>query len=136
MGAVNFPSDIDKYLIKELQNSAIAGPFHVNPFSHGIVLSPLNSVPKRESTDRRIILDLSSEGGSGVNSFVSKDEYLGQEVNLTYPRVDDFVDLIKKKGKGCFLFKRDLSRAYRQIDTCRFERHSLCRICMEREYLF
>jgi hypothetical protein len=113
MGAVNFPSDIDKYLIKELQKSAIAGPFHVNPFSHGIVLSPLNSVPKRESTDRRIILDLSSEGGSGVNSFVSKDEYLGQEVNLTYPRVDDFVDLIKKKGKGCFLFKRDLSRAYR-----------------------
>jgi hypothetical protein len=52
-------------------------------------------------------LDLSSEGGSGVNSVVSKDEYLGQEVNLTYPRVDEFVDLIKKKGKGCFLFKRD-----------------------------
>ena len=47
--------------------------------------------------------------------FVSKDEYLGQEVNLTYPRVDEFVDLIKKKGKGCFLFKRDLSRVYRQI---------------------
>jgi hypothetical protein len=36
MGAVNFPSDIDKYLIKELQKSAITGPFHVNPFSHGM----------------------------------------------------------------------------------------------------
>ena len=47
MGAVNFPSDIDKYLIQELQKSAITGPFHVNLFCHEIVLSPLNSVPKR-----------------------------------------------------------------------------------------
>ncbi|CAG2233744.1 unnamed protein product [Mytilus edulis] len=40
---------------------------------------------------------------------------LCEPVSLTYPRVDDLVLLIKKKGSGSHLFKRDLARAYRQI---------------------
>ena len=36
-------------------------------------------------------------------------------VTLTYPGVDDLVAIVKTKGKGCLLFKRDLKRAYRQI---------------------
>ena len=31
--------------------------------------------------------------------------------------MDDFVELIKTKGKGCMLFKKDLKRAYRQISV-------------------
>ncbi|CAC5391181.1 unnamed protein product [Mytilus coruscus] len=46
-GAVEFPDDLDKYLKKEIEKKAILGPFHVNPFSHDIVISPLNSVPKK-----------------------------------------------------------------------------------------
>ncbi|CAG2220944.1 unnamed protein product [Mytilus edulis] len=114
-GAVEFPNDMEKYLVKELTKGAIIGPFHVNPFDHGIILSPLNTVPKKDSTERRIILDLSSAGGTGVNEFIDKDNYLGEPVSLTYPRVDDLVSLIKKKGSGSHLFKRDLARAYRQI---------------------
>lgn len=114
-GAVEFPNDMEKYLVKELTKGAIIGPFHVNPFDHGIILSPLNTVPKKDSTERRIILDLSSAGGTGVNEFIDKDNYLGEPVSLTYPRVDDLVLLIKKKGSGSHLFKRDLARAYRQI---------------------
>ncbi|CAG2216499.1 unnamed protein product [Mytilus edulis] len=106
---------MEKYLVKELTKGAIIGPFHVNPFDHGIILSPLNTVPKKDSTERRIILDLSSAGGTGVNEFIDKDNYLGEPVSLTYPRVDDLVSLIKKKGSGSHLFKRDLARAYRQI---------------------
>ena len=34
---------------------------------------------------------------------------------MTYPRVDDLVNLIKDQSRGSLLFKRDLSRAYRQI---------------------
>ncbi len=37
----------------------------------------------------------------------------GDKVSLVYPRVDDFVQLIKVKGPGCHLFKKDLRRAYR-----------------------
>ena len=45
---------------------------------------------------------------------------------MTYPRVDDLVNLIKDQGRGSLLFKRDLSRAYRQIpidmgDACLVE---------------
>ncbi|CAC5397434.1 unnamed protein product [Mytilus coruscus] len=114
-GAVEFPNDMEKYLVKEFTKGAIIGPFHVNPFDHGIILSPLNAVPKKDSTERRIIQDLSSAGGTGVNSFIDKDEYLSEHVSLTYPRVDDLVSLIKKKESGSHLFKRDFARAYRQI---------------------
>ena len=41
--------------------------------------------------------------------------YLGEKVSVQYPTVDDFVRLIKKKGRNCKIFKRDLRRAYRQL---------------------
>ncbi|CAG2256649.1 unnamed protein product [Mytilus edulis] len=46
---------------------------------------------------------------------IDQDIYVGEPVNLTYPSVDDFVNLIKLKGRNCGIFKRDLKRAYRQI---------------------
>ena len=36
-------------------------------------------------------------------------------MSLSYPGVDDLVNLIKIKGRGCLLFKKDLRRFYRQI---------------------
>ena len=50
-----------------------------------------------------------------TNDSVSKDFYLGERVSLSYPGVDDLVNLIKIKGKGCLLFKKGLRRCYRQI---------------------
>ena len=102
------------YLEKECQNAAIIGPFKENPTS-GIKLSPLNSLPKKDTTERRVILDLSFPKSSSVNSYISKDIYLGETVNLAYPKVDDFAQLIKTKGQGCLLYKKDLRRAFRQI---------------------
>ena len=81
-GATEYPIDIDKYLKKEISNHAVLGPFHSNPFSHDIVLSPLNSVEKKGSEERRVILDLSVRGGGGINGFIDKDCYLGEAVNL------------------------------------------------------
>ena len=108
-------TDMDKYLIKEISKKAVLGPFHSNPFSHEIAISPLNSVPKKGSEDRRVILDLSVREGGAINGFIDKDNYLEEEVNLKYHNVDVLVDLIKKQGRNCLIFKRDLSRAYRQI---------------------
>ena len=45
-GAKDFPSEIQKYLNKELQNGTILGPFDHNPFICNVCISPLNSVPK------------------------------------------------------------------------------------------
>lgn len=104
MGAVNVPSDIHKYLIKELQKSAIPCQpvFPWNCF-----------ITTKISSEERVYgssynLGFNFRRWLRVNSFVSKDEYLGQEVNLTCPRVDNFVDLIKKKGKGCFFYSKEI----------------------------
>ena len=100
---------------KELDFNAILGPFQENPFICNICVSPLNTVSKKDSEERRIILDLSYPKDKSVNDFVSKDFYLGNRINLTYPGVDDLVAIVKAKGQSCLLFKRDLSRAYRQL---------------------
>lgn len=117
-GAEEYPEQINKYLGKEMCNKAIIGPFKSNPFSHNLLISPLNSVPKKEISDRRVILDLSSNTQCAVNESVDKDNYLGEEVTLMFPKVDDFVNLIVAKGPGSLLFKKDLTRAYRQISIC------------------
>ena len=117
-GAVEFPKEIEKYLMKEASFRAIMGPFKNNPFTENIILSPLNSVPKSLS-ERRIILDLSfPKKGNSVNSYVPKDQYLGDSVDLFFPNVDDFTSLILAKGQGALLYKLDLRRAYRQISIC------------------
>ena len=114
-GAKDYAVHVQKFLNKELQFDAILGPFRENPFNCNVCISPLNTVPKKDSEERRIILDLSYPKGNSINDFVSKDFYLGQRINLTYPGVDDLVAIVKTKGRGCLLFKRDLSRAYRQL---------------------
>ena len=58
-GATHFPAALDSYLSLELECGAVIGPFSSNPFSRLIVISPLNSVPKPQSFERRMILDLS-----------------------------------------------------------------------------
>ena len=44
-----------------------------------------------------------------------KDWYLGEKVTLSYPKVDEFVEIIKIKGRVCLLFKKDMAPYYRQI---------------------
>jgi hypothetical protein len=65
---------------------------HVQKPAFYVIISPLNTVPKKDSLERRVILDLSAAGGTAVNVFISKDEYLGEPITLTYPRVDDLVN--------------------------------------------
>ena len=91
------------------------GPYPENPFLCNIILSPLKTVPKKDSNERRIILDLSFPKGTAIKDSISKDFYFGEKVSLSYPGVDDLVNLIKFKGRGCLLFKKDLKRYYTQI---------------------
>ena len=117
-GAEEFPDSMLQYLEKESKHKAILGPFKENPFSSGIKISPLNTVEKSNSFERRIILDLSCPKGASVNDFISKEYYLDEKIDLVYPKVDDFIQLIKQKGQGCLMFKTDLRRAYRQLSYC------------------
>ena len=114
-GAEDFPDQLNAYLSKEIDNGSVIGPFKDNPFSTPVIVSPLNTVPKKDTDERRVILDLSFPRGNSVNDFVKKDEYLHEMVELIFPRVDDFINLVKVKGKGALMFKKDLKKAYRQI---------------------
>ena len=75
-GAEEFPNDMLLYLKKESQHRAILGPFKANPFNSGIKISPLNTVPKGDICERRVILDLIFPKGASINEFISKEFYL------------------------------------------------------------
>lgn len=113
--AVDYSGHIDKWLDKAFGKFSVLGPFHDNPFDSPCMVSPLASVPKSEEGERRTILNCSCPKRKSVNDLIIKQSYLGEPFYLTFPGVDDLVELIKLKGKGCLIFKRDLSAAYRQL---------------------
>jgi len=114
-GARQFPDQVQGYIESQINLGRIIGPFTKNPFNCPIALSPLNSLPKKGTTDRRVITDLSFPEGYSVNAGIDKDSYLGVDIKTKYPTVDHIVALIVKKGQGCELFKRDMRKAFRQI---------------------
>ena len=117
-GASRFPDAIDAYIEKEIKLRATMGPFSISPFLSRIGISPLSSRPKRESTQRRIILDLSFPEHHSVNSGISSTMYCGEKMELTYPSIDTLTERIAKLGKGCLLWKIDLQRFFRQLPIC------------------
>ena len=97
--AKEFPDQMVNYLQKEFKEGTVIGPFKFNSFSVNMVLPPLNSVAKKESTDRCVILDLSYPVWSSVIDFILSDSFLGESLSLHYPSIDNLVSLVKVKGK-------------------------------------
>ena len=62
-----------------------------------------------------MILDLSFPLGRAVNDGMIKDNYLGFNAKLSFPKVDDFAFRIFTLGEGCMMFKINLSRYFRQL---------------------
>ena len=115
-GALDYPDHIDAYLEKEVANGNVIGPFDVCPLDDP-VFSPLNSVPKKDSEDRRVINDHSfpkdPRDGPSINRGIPYRFYQGEPLLLILPTVDRLVAIVIKKGPGCLLWKRDLHAAYR-----------------------
>ena len=117
-GANMYPHVIDNYIRKEIEMGATIGPFTITPFLNRIGISPLSTRPKRDTDSRRIILDLSYPEYCSVNSGIRKDQYCGKDIKLTYPTIDTLTKRIAELGEGCLLWKRDLSRFFRQLPLC------------------
>ena len=124
-GALQFSEQVTEYLNKEISLGRVAGPFDDVPFTDGFVVSPLNTVPKRDSDERRVIVDLSWPCGTSVNDGIPSDTYLGEPISLTYPTIDSIVDVVISLGPGCLLYKRDLKKAYRQFPVDPRDHHLL-----------
>ena len=110
------PEQIKIYLAKELKRGSLIGPFHTNPFGQEARFSPLDTREKRDSDQHRIIINLSHPFKKGsVNHSIDKDKYLNQPIKLSYPSVEDLAKIVRKKGRNCKLFKKDLQSAYKQM---------------------
>ena len=125
-GAVANPEQVRKYIQNGLDSGALIGPFKRNPFGRDARFSPIDAIPKRDSEDMRIIINLSHPFSKGsVNASIQKDKYLGKPIKVKYPSVDDLVKLVIKKGRACLIFKRDLWSAYKQMWICPGDVHLL-----------
>ena len=116
--AVKFPKDIHKFLDKECRLKAMIGPFKQAPFLGWDRVNPLMSRPKRDSVERRVILDLSYPEGQSVNSSIPGNKLDHAEFKMRLPNPWDLAKGIMAVGRGAHLYKVDLSRAYRQLRTC------------------
>ena len=114
-GATEFPAALHQYIKKEKSKGAVMGPFTRIPFPSKIGIFPLSTRTKKESEERRVILDLSFPIGNAVNDGITKDMYLGFQAKLAFPKVDDFAFRIFTLGPKCMMFKVDLSRYFRQL---------------------
>ena len=87
---------------QEIERVSIIGPFIKNPFGKQVRISPLDTRPKKDSDELRVILNLSHPFESGsVNHSINKETYAGgEEMNLKYPSMDDLASLINRKGRS------------------------------------
>ena len=109
--ATRFPDAIDKFIEKELSKNALLGPFIHPPFDSWTQISPLMTRDKPDGSGKRVIIDLSYPVGASVNDGILKSK----DPQYSLPTPLDLADLMLREGRGCFMWKSDLSRAYRQL---------------------
>lgn len=106
---------VKKFVDTELALGALVGPFSNPPFTPWCRCSPLMTRPKRESTERRVIVDLSYPIGHAVNDGIDPVAYFGRDISYSLPSIGDLISLLQQHGKGALVWKADLARAYRQL---------------------
>ena len=122
-GATKFEEHIDRYIQAELSHSATIGPFEAIPFNGQVAISPLSSRAKKESEKRRIIMDCSWPVGFSLNDGINKNKYLGKDIVLHYPTIDDICKRVymltqQFPGEDILFYKEDMTRAFRQVSVC------------------
>ena len=103
---------IDAFIQTGLGLCDMSGPMVEAPFSH-FNTSPLMTAVKKPDA-RRAVFD-ASFGDLSLNNNTPSDNYLGMPIEYAYPKIEDFKAFIIKLGRGCFIYKRDLSRYFLQI---------------------
>ena len=107
--ALKQPDIIDNYLREELAYGSIIGPFDKQPFPD-FVMNRFGVIPKSEPGKWRLIADLSFPFKNSVNSKIP-DEH----VTVSYCGITDAIPKILELGRGTFMGKFDIKRAYRLL---------------------
>lgn len=109
---------IDKYISEELLHGSLIGPFSSPPFTPWSQVSPIMTRPKKDTTAKRIVVDLSFPPGKGVNAGIQRFHYQGSPISLSLPTITNLSELLVSHGSGSYMWTIDLARAYRQLRTC------------------
>ena len=115
--AISHSRHVATYVCKELGEGAMLGPFDAPPFSPWTQTNPLLTCEKKDSTQRRVIMDLSwpLPPGLSVNGGTPKDCFFGAPKKMHLPSAGDYCDLIRKAGRRSYLYATDVAHAYRQL---------------------
>ena len=101
---------------------AVICPFLKNPFGKQACFSPIDTRPKKDSEELRIIINLSYLFQQGsVNESIFKTKYVdNQDMNIRYPTIHDLCNIICKKytKEKVKLMKCDLKHMYQQLYSC------------------
>lgn len=103
---------VDKFVCTEVTKGGLAGPFRKAPWWN-TVISPLMTAHKKVKS-RRTVFDATYGEGS-LNNATPSDHYMGLPCKYTFPKIQDYKEMILSCGTGCFMFKRDLSRYFLQL---------------------
>lgn len=105
---------VTNYIAKELSFGALGGGFTAPPFTW-LAVSPLMTREKKNSTERRVVVDLSFPPGHSVNAGVEKNWLEGVERKVRLPGADDLAEQMLINGQGSLFWSADLARCYRQL---------------------
>ena len=110
---------VEKYIQTELAHGCLLGPINPATLPFMVRRAPLATVPKKDSLLYRVITDC-TDAGYGINMWIAKHMYRGENWKLSLPTLDDIVDHIQATidtypGEDVLGAKLDLSRYFRNI---------------------
>ncbi len=103
--AIRFKEPVQKMISKSLENGWVAGPYDCRPVD--LIVSPLASVPKKDTGVRRVIHNLSFPLKNSVNSHIPR-----HFCTVSYENIDDCVNIIAELGPGALIAKGDIKDAF------------------------
>ena len=111
---------VDKFVCQEVEEGGLSGPFEKAPWWNTII-SPIMTAHKKVRS-RRTVFD-ATFGEKSLNNSTPTDSYMGMPCKYTFPKIQDYKEMILKSGRGCWMWKRDLSRFFLQLPLCPTEYH-------------
>ena len=111
---------VDKFVCTEVSEGGMSGPFEKAPWWNTIV-SPLMTAHKKPMS-RRTVFD-ATYGERSLNNSTPSDFYMGMPCKYTFPKIQDYKNMILTCGPGAFMWKRDLSRFFLQLPLDPTEYH-------------
>ena len=118
--AYTWYSFVDKFICTELTQGGLTGPFEKAPWWN-LVVSPLMTAHKKVKS-RRTVYD-ATFGDKSLNNSTPSDYYQGIPCKYTFPKIEDYKNMILNSGQSAWMWKRDLSRFYLQLPLDPSEYH-------------